>query len=431
METIQIKVKQGTLEGENSNECLIFRGVPYAEAPVGQLRFSEPREKREWGGVREALSFGSQCPQADPTSGFYGKEFYTSKEYPLPAMSEDCLYLNIWAPAGMKDCPVALWIHGGAFDHGFSSEMEFDGRKFAANGVILVSINYRVGVFGFFAHEKLRRENMHHTTGNYCLQDQLMALKWVKENISAFGGDSQNVTIFGQSAGAMSVQALVSSPLIKGMIQGAVMQSGGGIDNGICRTKNLEEAYRLSDRIMSLCHAHTIDDMRKVPAKKFVEILPELYKDVQDLAFGPIIDGYVLKEGTQESIRTGNVEDIPYMIGANGDDMLVNKGEDGMHAKLFKGCESFAEARNAHSDKPVYVYYFNRKLPGDDAGAFHSSELWYVFGTLERCWRPMEKRDYVLSDRMISAWASFMKDKDPGEGWKKYEDEEKFVREFD
>ncbi|MDD6258134.1 MAG: carboxylesterase family protein [Erysipelotrichaceae bacterium] len=431
MDTIQVRTEQGILEGERKGECMIFRGVPYAEPPVGELRFRAPGRKLPWTGVRKALEFGNACPQPDPTKDpFWHKEFYGNKDYPFPNMSEDCLYLNIWAPVKKGRYPVALWIHGGSFDHGCGSEMEFDGRKFAANGVILVTINYRTGVFGFFADETLRRENTHRTTGNYGLLDQIMALQWVWKNIHNFGGDADRITVFGQSAGAICVQALVSSPLTEGLIHSAILQSGGGIDNGLIRRVSLNQTYEEGKKIMNLCGVKNAMQMRKLPAEKLVDVLPSLYEEQKGLLFEPVVDDYVLKEDIETAAQNGRIHDIPYMIGMTGNDITVAKNENGRNSMLYQGCEHFCRARNKKSKKPVYMYYFDRKLPGDDAGAFHSSDLWYIFGTLDRCWRPMSGRDYRLSDTMITSWSNFIKYGDPGTQWRPYIQKTKFIRTF-
>ncbi len=430
MNTIQVKTKLGILEGEAKVSSMIFRGVPYAEAPIGDRRFKVPMKKAIWNGVYSALEFGPQCPQADPTHGFYGKEFYTDEKYPLPKQSEDCLYLNIWAPRKEGKFPVAFWIHGGAFDHGFGSEMEFDGEKFAARDVILVTINYRVGVFGFYADQDLIKENNFRTTGNYGLLDQIEALRWVYENIEAFHGDKSRITVFGQSAGAMSVQALVSSPLTKGMIHNAIFQSGAGVDNGLSTTKKLTDAYDISNQIKQLCKVKSVAGLRKVKAEKLVSILPELYQQHQGLAFGPVNDGYVLLEDMNASIKNLRIHDIPYMIGMTSQDITIEKGMDARKSKFYEGCINFCNIRAMYSKKQVYMYYFSRQLPSDDAGAFHSSELWYVFGTLDRCWRDMTVKDYRLSESMLNAWTNFMKYDDPGTQWKPYTRKQQFVRNF-
>ena len=221
----EVKVKQGYLKGVEKDGYTVFMGVPYAAPPVGALRFCAPEECAPWEGVYHADRFGKTCWQEREEEGsFYDVEFYRNADY-LTDFDEDCLYLNIWVPGNegvleksvsakdipagsfsAKKLPVALWIHGGAFSHGFGHEMEFDGAEYAKRGVILVTINYRVGVFGYLAHEWLSRESSYGISGNYGMLDQIAALKWVRENIGAFGGDAGNITIFGQSAGAISVQ---------------------------------------------------------------------------------------------------------------------------------------------------------------------------------------------------------------------------------
>ena len=432
MNTVRVTVEQGTLEGELKGSCMIFRGVPYAKAPVGDLRFKAPQAPEAWNGVRKALEFGPICPQIEIKDGFYGKEFYTDPKYPLPAQSEDCLYLNIWAPEkkSAEGYPVAMWIHGGAFDHGFSSEMEFDGAQYAMRDTILVSINYRVGVFGFMALEDLRREDPNRSVGNYGILDQIMALRWIRKNIEKFGGDPERITVFGQSAGAMSVQTLISSPLTRGMIHSAIIQSGGGYANPLIRDVTPEAAYLTGRKIMDLLGVRYVRELRNVPAEKLVSILPDVYKNAGGLVFGPIIDGWVMTEGFQECIDNDHIHDIPYMIGCTRNDISIEPGTDGRKSALFKGCTDFADQRNANSDEPVYVYYFARALPGDEAGAFHSSELWYMFGTLDRCWRPMQRHDFTLSISMLDMWTDFMKKADPGRGWKAYTEENHFIRQL-
>ena len=229
METI-ITTQQGAVQGALSQDqqTVIFRGVPYAQPPVGALRFRRPQEHAPWEGVRDCTAFGPRCPQADLASmDFYGKEFYRG----LPDNeSEDCLYLNIWTPASataQSRLPVLFWIHGGAFLHGCGSEKEFDGEGFAKKGVILVTINYRVNAFGFFAHPALEEETEEGVSGNYGIFDQIFALDWVQQNIAAFGGDPDAITLAGQSAGCMSVQTILSSPLARGMARGPSCKAAG------------------------------------------------------------------------------------------------------------------------------------------------------------------------------------------------------------
>lgn len=425
METIKVKTKEGELRGEKAGEIMIFRGIPYAEAPVGSMRFAAPASRKAWMGVKDALSFGSMCPQKDPREGFSGKEFYDGLDSEKLKMDEDCLHLNVWAPIDGENHPVAVWFHGGSFERGASFEKEMDGTAFARAGIVFVSVNYRVGVFGFMADPFLAKENPHGSTGNYGLMDQIEALKWVHRNIVAFHGNPERVTVMGQSAGAMSVQALITSPLTTGLISQAVMQSGGGFFHGHGPTYFQDQAYEVGRKVLELCHVKTVDQLRLLPAENLVAILPALHEEFGELPFRPMVDGYVLKETMDEACEKGDVPDIPYMLGLTGNDILVMPGQSGRNSMFANGCRDFADVCKDHWNH-VYLYYFDRKLPGDEAGAFHGSELWYVFRTLDRSWRPMTAHDYQLSRNMSEAWQQFIIDGGPG--WKAYTRESDFIR---
>lgn len=419
METIA-KVKEGILEGVLSEDqkCVIFRGVPYAEPPVGALRWKRPQPKKPWNGVRKAKEFSAKAPQADLTKeGFYAKEFYTDEKI---RRSEDCLYLNIWTAAQKAEkLPVLFWIHGGAFLHGCGAEKEFDGEAFAKQGVILVSINYRVGALGFFAHPALNAENAEGVSGNYGIFDQIAALQWCRENIAAFGGDPENITIAGQSAGCMSVQTLISTPLTGNMIHRAILQSGGGL-KGLDRDYSMESCLKVSALLMEALHVNTIEEMRAIPAEKIAEVQYTIRSD-SGLSWRPVIDGYLLNDSTDALAQSGKAKDIAYMIGSTGDDIGAQE------QLLEKSAVRWAQNQLALNRTPAYVYFFNRKLPGDDAGAFHSAELWYEFHTLRRAWRPWEACDYALEEAVSAYWANFAKCGDPnGNGlpvWSPYTQE--------
>ncbi len=416
-----VTTKQGAVTGLKSEDgqTVIFRGIPYAEAPVGALRFRRPQPKTAWTGVLPCQEFGPRCPQADLTKmDFYSKEFYDTM---VPPCDEDCLYLNIWTPAdahASSGLPVLFWVHGGAFMHGCGSEKEFDGEGFAKKGVILVTINYRVNVFGFFAHPDLEEENPERVSGNYGILDQIFALKWVRENISAFGGDPEKITLAGQSAGCMSVQAIISSPLAQGMERGAILQSGGGL-RALHATPKKEALWEISKKLMERLHTSTIEELRQIPAEQLMEAAYAV--NGPGLGWTPHQDGWLLPASTDELAETGKIHDIKYMIGSCGDDIGGGK-------LLQESGARWCENQLKLDRSPAYFYLFDRKLPGDDAGAFHSSEIWYVFETYPRCWRPWEAHDRELSRIMSTYWANFVKSGDPnGENvplWEPYTQED-------
>ena len=240
-----------------------FYGIPYAAPPVGELRWRPPRPAASWSGIRDCARPGPRCPQLGVGKGsFYEREFYPVEE----PMDEDCLYLNVWTPAQgtAEKLPVIFWVHGGAFMTGYGHSAHFDGEPFARQGVILVTINYRLNIFGWMVHPELSAESERHASGNYGLLDQLFALEWVRRNIAAFGGDPDNITVAGQSAGAMCVQALLTTPLTRGMIGKAVMQSGGGITAAPdMRFPSLAEAEERAD--LSLLGVSSIAEARALP----------------------------------------------------------------------------------------------------------------------------------------------------------------------
>lgn len=249
MSLIVADTQKGKIQGVYKGEYTEFRGIPYAKPPVGELRWKPPAEIVPWDKVYKADRFSCKCPQLKSLIGtIYQIEFYNEAEYQVP-MDEDCLYLNIWTSAKTPEekLPVVMWIHGGAYVSGYGHEIEFGGEAYAKRNVILVSINYRLGAFGFLVHPWLMDENSDGRAGNYGILDQIAAINWIHENIEAFGGDPDNVTIMGQSAGAMSVQTLISSPLIKGLVHKAILQSGGGYKNGLICDTTIEEAAKVGD----------------------------------------------------------------------------------------------------------------------------------------------------------------------------------------
>lgn len=443
-----ITTKKGKIRGCVENGCLVFKGIPYAKPPVGDLRWKAPQETESWDGVCEAVRFSCKAVQGNQKVGFYGKEFFANPAYDVE-MSEDCLYLNIWAPEQAADIgtgataglPVAFWIHGGAFTNGYGSEQEFDGAAYAERGVILVTINYRLNVYGFLAHPWLTEESGRGVSGNYGILDQIAALKWIYENIGAFGGDPDRITIFGQSAGAMSVQTLLSSELTGTMISKAILQSGGSYGKGIPRDMTLQKAEEYGKKFVELTGAKDLAELRAMSVqeleKPLGQMMEEAYASGAGLFLIPNIDGYVLRQGHNDIIDEKKLKHIPYMLGSTKNDIMVTKEElaAGEKGTLYEGCMAFSRKTEELWGEPAYVYYFTRQMPGDGEGAFHSSELWYMFGTVKRCWRPLTEADVQLSERMLDYWTNFMKNADPsGDGlpaWKPCSEADPFVMEFD
>ena len=435
-----VTTTKGQIAGVLLDGYTVFKGIPYAKPPVGELRWKAPVQTDAWEGVYQAETFPNRSFQSTDRAGsFYDKEFFDVPETPV---SEDSLYLNIWTPDEVQEkrLPVAFWIHGGAFLGGYGHEKEFDGEAYCKRGVILVTINYRMGPFGFLVHPWLMEENEQGHAGNYGILDQIAALSWVYENISAFGGDPENITVFGQSAGAMSAQTLVSSPLTKNMIAKAIFQSAGGYGSPLNGDRRLKDAAEFGEELAASAGAHSLEEFRAIPADKVMEyaapIINRGFSGGIKLPFAPLIDGYVLEDDYDALVDQGNIKDIPYLLGSTKDDITITRemAEKGEHSWIYHACVNWSLKLEKLGRKPAYVYYFTRNLPGDEAGAFHSSELWYIFGTLKRSWRPMESGDDQLSERMLDCWTSFMKSGNPntaGENsWRPCTEKDPFIQTF-
>ena len=426
---MRVLTKYGEIEGVSERGCVIYKGVPYAKAPVGELRFKRPLDPESWQGVYKADHFRARSMQGPERGGFYYKEFYSNPDFSTP-QSEDCLYLNIWTPKETSSdakLPVAVYVHGGAFLGGAGSNLPFVCDKLVERGVIVVTINYRLGALGFLYHPLLTE------SGNLGLRDQIQAFKWVKENISSFGGDPDRITAFGQSAGAMSLQALALSGRLEGLVNGMILQSGGGYRNPLGELRSRELAEEIGEIFFeelgidtSKCLAD--DDYKAESMKKLLEIdetelmdkvgavIGKCFAQKKGMPFVPILDGELLSDSLDKLTDNGSFLKIPYILGSNGDDITTEGNEDKrpdnnpMHIANMDYAKRVIDA-----GQKAYVYYFDRKMPGDDAGSFHSAELWYVFGSLEYCWRPLEKRDFELSKAMVTYWTNFFKTGDPNE----------------
>ena len=431
-----VKTQYGRIQGVGMEGYTVYKGIPYAKPPVGALRWRAPQKPDAWEDVRSCDRFGNAAPQEFPTEdtpwgAMYYKEFYSDPAF-IPQRSEDCLYLNIWTPAqtGEEKLPVAFWIHGGGFGGGYGSEKEFDGAQYCRRGVILVSINYRCGVFGFLAHPWLSARDEKGISGNYGILDQIAALDWVYENIAAFGGDPENITVFGQSAGCMSTQILCSSSLTGDRIKKAILQSGVQTVDRFLATPTLQEEEEYGKRIVKIAGAQNLEELyamdtesllaakAQFDAETFMHLMKgELDPGDGSLLIVPNVDGYLLQKNVRETFADGSMKPIPYMAGCVTDD-LGRTEEDRKKENpgvILKGCKEWCIRQEELGNPPAYAYYFNHALPGENGPdtAFHSAELWYTFGTLGRCWRSMEARDREISEQMLDAWTNFMKTGNP------------------
>lgn len=448
-----LTIEGGKVQGVMSDikGVYVYRGIPYAAPPIKDLRWKPPQPVVPWKGVKIADKFGHPGYQAVHYPGGYTTEWGYGDEAPY---SEDCLYLNVWTKApGKTDkkLPVALWIHGGGYREGWGSEPEFDGEEWGKKGVVLVSFNYRLGVFGFLTHPDLAKESPHHVSGNYGILDQIQALKWVRKNIAQFGGDPDNVMIFGQSAGAGSVKILCESPLARGLFNKAIIMSGGGMGGmgGMPRMPRMggsnaapsgraggprgrggfggfapvtyEQSEQQTKEIMDWAGLTNLDLMRAAPTETIYTV-GSLYTAVTGkrarVTAAPVIDGYVSVQSFDAAAADNKLANIPYMIGYTLNDIF----------NMSSGIAEFCLNREKFGDK-AYAYEFARPLPTDGRsnvlkGAFHSSDLWYVFKSLKHSWRPNTAGDWQLSEVELTDWSNFAKYGDPngkkGDKWTPY-----------
>lgn len=464
----RVKVASGALEGMTvaHSNVRAFLGVPFAAAPVGKLRWRPPQPVQPWTGVRKAVAFGPRCMQ---------RNIYSDMVFRDSGPSEDCLYLNVWTPAesASEHLPVMFWIYGGGFQAGGTSEPRQEGMNLAKKGVVVVSGNYRLGIFGFFSHPALTKESPHHASGNYGLMDQIAALRWVKQNIAAFGGDPNNVTIFGESAGSFSVSDLMASPLAKGLFQKAIGESGASFGAGpnLHSAETLAQSEQAGEKFAKSIGKASLADLRAIPARKLSE---ESVKG----HFWPNIDGYVLPQDVDTIFAEGRQSHVPLLAGWNKDENVGNLysktrppteenlvkairkdfGPDADQALKYYPHATTAETRqstenvasdfftvydtwkwlemqNKTGDSPVYRYLFTRTppeplsetdggIPLVKLGARHSAEIEYVFGVLKWQKIPWQPVDFKVSDAMMTYWSNFAKSGNPnGTGlphWPRY-----------
>lgn len=441
----RVKVEGGSVRGLTTDGVHIFRGIPFAAPPLGELRWKAPAPVIPWKGVRSCVDNPPSAMQEVARPFLcYTQEFLIPPE----PVSEDCLYLNVWtAAAGNKEKrPVLVWIHGGGFGSGSGTTPIYEGTEMAKKGVVFVTINYRLGIFGFMAHPGLSAESPENVSGNYGILDQIEALKWIRKNITAFGGDPDNVTISGQSAGSFSVNILMSTPLAKGLFQRAIGESGALFGEDLMFTQKLRAAEETGMMIADSLGCGTIAELRKKPAEEILRVHAWL---------GATIDGYVVPSPSG-IFKAGLQNDVPLLTGWNGDDILPfgkvlnaamfrddakkrygdlaqeflslfpagNDQEAAASQKLVSRMffewqnYEWAMLQSTTGDSPAYVYYFTHVPPGDSlCGAFHSAEFGYSLANLKIWGLAFEDYDYELSKAMSSYWVNFARSGDPnGEG---------------
>lgn len=460
---LQVHTHSGIVQGKAEGGVRAFLGIPYAEPPVGDLRWRPPVAVKPWAGVRQATAFGPRPMQ--PTV-FHDMVFRD------PGCSEDCLNLNVWTPAKTAGArlPVMVWIFGGGYIAGGTSEQRQDGVHLAATrDVIVVSMNYRLGVFGFLTHPDLIAESPHHAAGNYGLLDQVAALRWVRDNIAAFGGDPHNVTIFGESAGSISVSALMASPLAHGLFEKAIGESGGAFLSDVRQRQPLAaQAAADAAFLTQRTGRRTIAELRAMPAQALLDAVTA--KNGEHHSFSYTIDGWFLPEQPAKIFAAHRQNDVPLLAGWNHDESGVTlhtpgsavaamketaQREFGSHADEFlrlfpsdteqaaarSGAEFAAdkfivfctwqwlEAQAQHGTQPVYRYHFDRAPPtnffGKPNGAYHSADILYLFGSFDAQPQvPWTPADHAVSNQIQAYWTNFARTGNPnGPGlaaWPRY-----------
>jgi para-nitrobenzyl esterase len=452
---VQVHTADGIVEGVVSadNKVRTFKGIPYAAPPVGALRWKAPQPVQSWPGVLKTIEYQKRAMQGP---------IYSDMIFHDDGPGEDCLYLNLWMPENhpeQEKLPVMVWIHGGGFIAGSSSEPRQDAGNLSKKGVLIVSLNYRLGIFGFFSLPGLTKESGHNASGNYGLMDQIAALQWVKNNIADFGGDPHNVTVFGESAGSASVSALMASPLAKGLFQKAIGESGalfGTREPPKTRLQTEEEDVKFAD---SAFDTSSLEALRAVPAQ---QLLDAALKKPNNF-FRPNIDGYFLPADCRSVYKSGKQAHVPLLAGWNKDegdyrsffgkedptkenyvniarekfgnkskkflqlypamtDSEAKRSAQDFQGDMFTGYATWKwiEMQLATGESPVYRYKFEQPLPlpadakpGTEPRVPHASEIEYVFTVLFSKKLPWTKEDYKVSDVISSYWTNFAKTGNP------------------
>lgn len=418
-----IELANGTVSSDLVSDSGVrsFRGLPFAAAPVGDNRWRAPQPVEPWDGVRDASEFGNVCIQADTRPRYINIANMDGS----PELSEDCLYLNVWTPAESANdaLPVMVFFYGGAFTDGGGAPPLYDGTALAERGAVVVTMNYRLGPFGFLAHPALTAESDYSSSGNYGILDMVASLEWVQNNIEAFGGDPDNVTIFGQSAGAMAITSLMTSPLTEGLFHRAIAQSimgGGASPNGPNATLEAQEQAGL--QAAQAAGLETLEEMRALSSDEVREIFR---------AQTMIVDNYVIPEDPAIVFAEGRQHDVDVLMGANYAEMAFGGGgidpNNNPSDRIFWVARRIAEYQRA-AGQNAWVYWFTQNGAGSDENLpVHASEVKYVFDNLGEI--PLfpdssdaetiaaSEADQALADRMASYWVNFARTGDPnGEG---------------
>ncbi|HXR40535.1 MAG TPA: carboxylesterase family protein [Terracidiphilus sp.] len=463
-DSLKVKTQQGKVQGKTINDGKVkaFLGLPYAAPPVGDKRWKAPEPAAKWKGERDATKYGAHCAQG---------RVFEDMVFQDAGPSEDCLFLNVYAPAdatGKSKLPVMFWIHGGGYSGGASSEPRHNGDFLPLKGVVLVTINYRLGVFGFLATSDLAKE-AGGTAGNYGLLDMVAALQWVKEDIKKFGGDPGDVTIFGESAGSFAVSTLMASPMAQGLFAKAIGESGAAFSD-VLTLDPLATRVKQDDEWVASLGVKSLAELRALPTDKVLEAVKS-----KKGGFSTVVDGRLLTGPVPETYAAGKQAHVPLLAGWNRDEgsflangMTAEKWK-GMAAGLFKeradeflklypgatdeqaadsagayGSDAFIalstwkwlEEHQKTGASPVYRYHFElRALPSKyhpGTFAFHSDDIEYVFGTLDtRPGETVRAEDRTLSDQMMGYWTNFAKTGDPnGTGlpaWPKYDKDDSLI----
>ena len=453
----KVKTENGWVKGLPAADPRItsYKGIPFAAPPVGENRWRAPQPCPDWEGEREAYAFSPipmQAPISADPKNLYDREWHVDKEIP---MGEDCLTLNIWAPAdGRKNMPVFVWYFGGGLQVGYSAEMEFDGERIARRGIVVVTVNYRVNVFGFLCHPEITREAPD-APANFGFLDQQAATRWVKRNIAAFGGDPENITIGGQSAGGMSVSAQLTCPDNKGLFQRAIIQSGAfappyPFNFGLC--SDLKEAEERGVKFFEFLGVKNLKEAREISETALRDKALEWEKIYGwGTSFGEAVDNTYSFRNSQQWFLDENRLPVPVLLGhtsfeffgsprAEDEDTLTAFAKEAFGEDADKFLSFFTHPATKESiqqegavnsiefavraaaqyqkaqgkDLPLYYYQFDPEIPGwDHPGTFHSVDLWFFFETLAKCWRPFKGKHYDLARQMCDYWCNFIKTGDP------------------